>query len=70
MRRSQVETLEAAWMVLKTVQSERATAAAQAIVLFLEEIDDDGVIDRFHTRRSPRSIILGIISSLFERRLR
>ena len=64
MNLSQVETIEAAWRILNVTLSDTARSAADAIALFLQELDDDGLIDRFNEGRSGKDLLASIVAVL------
>ncbi|RYC28803.1 hypothetical protein D3273_27375 [Lichenibacterium minor] len=60
----QVEIIESAWRILNASASDTAHSAADAIALFLQELDDDGLIDRLNEGRSGKDLIAGIVAAL------
>lgn len=64
---SQVETIEAAWRILNANVSDAARSAADAIASFLQELDDDGLIDRLNEGRSGKDLIAGLLAALGKR---
>ena len=66
----EIEAIEAAWRILDKHPTDAARNAAGAIITFLDELDDEGTINRLNAHRSGRNMLAGLLASFSRRRER